>query len=56
MKTVDIPKQVLEIVSRLQQTGHEAYVVGGAVRDLLLNLEPKDWDVTTSARPEEVMR
>lgn len=53
---MDIPKQVLEIVSRLQQTGHEAYVVGGAVRDLLLNLEPKDWDVTTSARPEEVMR
>jgi len=38
----------------LQQHGHAAYVVGGAVRDLLLGLEPKDYDVATSARPEQV--
>jgi poly(A) polymerase len=38
----------------LQDAGYEAYVVGGAVRDLLLDLEPKDFDVATSATPEEV--
>src|ERR1700704_1322593 len=38
----------------LQQHGHAAYVVGGAVRDLLLGREPKDFDVATSATPEEV--
>ncbi len=38
----------------LQQHGHAAYVVGGAVRDLMLGLEPKDYDVATSARPEQV--
>ncbi len=38
----------------LQQQGHAAYVVGGAVRDLLLGREPKDFDVATSATPEEV--
>ena len=41
-------------VRRLQEAGFEAYVVGGAVRDLLLNREPKDFDIATSATPEEV--
>lgn len=40
----------------LQQAGHEAYVVGGAVRDLILGVNPKDFDVATSAPPEEVHR
>ncbi len=40
----------------LRQHGHEAYVVGGAVRDLLLGLKPKDFDVATDAKPEEVHR
>jgi poly(A) polymerase len=40
----------------LRQHGHEAYVVGGAARDLLLGLKPKDFDVATDARPEEVRR
>jgi len=38
----------------LRRAGHEAYFVGGCVRDLLLGIEPEDWDVATSARPEEV--
>jgi len=42
------------IVNTLVQHGYEAYVVGGAVRDLLLGVEPKDYDIATSASPEEV--
>ena len=49
-----IPKEVLAILAILQEKGFEAYVVGGCVRDLLLGREPADWDITTSARPEEL--
>ncbi len=51
-----IPASVMEVARRLHGAGHAAYVVGGAVRDLLLGRTPADWDVATSARPEEVMR
>ncbi len=44
----------LEVVHRLHQAGYEAYIVGGCVRDLLLDLKPKDFDVATSATPEEI--
>ena len=44
----------IKVTSGLQQAGYSAFVVGGAVRDLLLGLEPKDFDVVTSATPEEV--
>ena len=44
----------VQVVSRLVQNGYEAYLVGGAVRDLLLGCEPKDYDITTDATPEEV--
>ncbi len=43
-----------KVVKRLQEKGFEAYVVGGAIRDLLLGQDPKDFDVATSASPEEV--
>jgi poly(A) polymerase len=46
----------LEVVRRLQEAGHEALWAGGCVRDELLGLSPKDYDVATSARPEEVRR
>jgi len=46
---------VAEILQRLEQAGFEAWCVGGAVRDLLLGRVPGDWDVTTSALPQEVM-
>ena len=49
-----IPRDVSCIISRLQAKGYEAYAVGGCVRDALLGREPNDWDVTTSARPEEM--
>lgn len=49
------PEPLLKIFRRLQQRGHEAWLVGGAVRDLLLGLEPAEFDIATSARPEEVV-
>ena len=51
---IEMPKDVASIISRLQHAGHEAFVVGGCVRDTLLGREPEDWDITTSAKPEEV--
>jgi len=51
-----IPKQVLEILEKLEKAGFEAYIVGGCVRDLIMGKEPKDWDVTTSAKPEEIQK
>jgi len=42
------------VIHKLRQAGHKAYLVGGGVRDLLLNQTPKDFDVSTSAKPEEV--
>lgn len=47
-------KRALNILYRLHEAGHEAYLVGGCVRDLLLDKHPKDFDVATSATPEEV--
>ncbi len=46
----------LRVISRLQRQGHEAYLVGGCVRDLLVGLKPKDFDVATSAHPRQVRR
>lgn len=51
---IQIPRQVEFIVNRLQKHGYEAFAVGGCVRDALLGREPNDWDITTSARPEQV--
>ena len=48
------PQAVRRIVERLEQAGHEAWCVGGAVRDALLGFAHLDWDIATSARPEEV--
>lgn len=49
-----ISSAALKVVERLQQNGFLAYIVGGAVRDVLLGIEPKDFDVATNATPEEV--
>ncbi len=51
---ITMPPQVERIIGRLRQGGFEAYAVGGCVRDTLLGRQPGDWDITTSARPEEV--
>lgn len=50
-----IPFQVIEILEKIEKKGFEAYVVGGCVRDLLCNVEPKDWDITTNAKPNEII-
>jgi len=54
IKENHISKGALQVVSTLSEAGYEAYVVGGCVRDLLLNLRPKDFDVATNATPEQV--
>lgn len=51
---IKIPKQAAFIINRLEKYGYEAYAVGGCVRDVLLGREPNDWDITTSAKPEQV--
>lgn len=51
-----IPKEVLSILRQLTEAGHEGYVVGGCVRDLLLDKKPNDWDVTTDATPEQIQK
>ena len=51
---ITIPPALSGLLGRLREAGHEAYAVGGCVRDALLGRTPEDWDVTTSARPEEV--
>ena len=49
-----VDRRAADVVQTLKRAGHEAYIVGGAVRDLLLGLRPKDFDVATTATPEEV--
>ncbi|MDP2650918.1 MAG: HD domain-containing protein [bacterium] len=56
MKQFEIPKEVAGVVSALTKAGFQAYIVGGCVRDLLLNRQPKDWDVATDAKPDEIQK
>ena len=51
---LDIPEKVEFIINKLEAAGYEAYAVGGCVRDSVLGRKPNDWDITTSAKPEEV--
>ncbi len=50
-----IPKEVSRITDTLEKAGFEAYLVGGCVRDLLMSREPKDWDITTNAKPDAII-
>jgi poly(A) polymerase len=49
-----VDERAVRVVRSLQEAGHEAYIVGGAVRDLLVGRRPKDFDVATNATPEQV--
>lgn len=49
-----VDHRAVDVVRTLKDAGYEAYIVGGAVRDLLLGLRPKDFDVATNATPEQV--
>jgi tRNA nucleotidyltransferase (CCA-adding enzyme) len=51
---MEIPKFIMTVVKRLHASDHQAYIVGGAVRDHCLHRKVTDWDVATSARPEEI--
>lgn len=51
-----IPQPIIDIIKELEAAGFEAFIVGGCVRDLLMDIEPKDWDVTTNAKPEEITK
>ncbi len=54
LKTLELPAEVRELHGKLIEKGFEAYLVGGCVRDLVLERRPKDWDITTNARPEQI--
>lgn len=54
--TRDLDHDAVKVVRRLQQHGYQAYIVGGAVRDLLLGKHPKDFDVSSSATPTQIRR
>ena len=62
-RVIDLPfsakrldRRAVSVVNQLRQAGHETYLVGGCVRDLLLGLSPKDFDIATSATPQQVRR
>ena len=52
---IKIPKDVQYILDKLSVNNYEAYIVGGCVRDSILNRKPKDWDICTDARPEKIL-
>ncbi len=54
MVKIQLPEAVQFIIQTIEQAGFEAYAVGGCVRDSILGREPDDWDITTSAKPEEI--
>lgn len=54
MFSIKIPNNVNHIMNKLAESGYKVYVVGGCVRDSLLGLEPKDWDLTTAATSEQI--
>lgn len=54
-KRIEIPRDVDIILNKLQAKGYEAYIVGGCVRDSLIGRKPNDYDITTSAKPEEII-
>jgi poly(A) polymerase/tRNA nucleotidyltransferase (CCA-adding enzyme) len=54
VKNSPIPPEIVNVVETLEKVGFQAYLVGGCVRDLFLGRTPKDWDITTNAKPEQI--
>ena len=52
----NLPLKVQYILDTFSKTGYEGYIVGGCVRDLLLGISPKDWDITTNCHPEDIQK
>ena len=55
-KMITIPEKVRFIIQKLEKNGFEAYAVGGCIRDSFLGITPDDWDITTSAKPEDIKK
>src|SRR3989344_6964760 len=51
-----LPEDVKNIINKFQKSGFQIYIVGGAVRDLLMDKKVTDWDFTTDAKPEEILK
>ena len=54
--TIKVPEEVQYIIGTLEENGYEAFIVGGCVRDAVLGKEPEDWDICTSALPEQTIK
>ena len=55
VNSVSVPKEVMMVIAVLENASHEAYLVGGCVRDILMDKIPKDYDITTNATPEQII-
>lgn len=53
---MNVPETLIQLCEKLRNSDHEAYVVGGAIRDMVMNREPHDWDIATDATPEQVKK
>ena len=53
---INVPDNIIKLCNHLEHNGYPTYVVGGCVRDTIMNQKPKDWDITTAATPEEIMK
>ena len=56
MQHFSIPKEITDVVATMHDANFEAYLVGGCIRDLVMQKNPKDWDITTNAKPEELVK
>lgn len=56
MEKISIPKEIKTVAKTLAGAGYRAYLVGGCVRDMLIGVEPKDWDIATDATPEQIQK
>ena len=54
LSAAQLPSSILDVIDALTKAGYEAYIVGGGVRDLMLGLNPKDYDAVTNATPSQV--
>ena len=54
LSTAQLPSYILDVIDALTKAGYEAYIVGGGVRDMMLGLNPKDFDAVTNATPSQV--
>ncbi|PIP91992.1 hypothetical protein COW77_02375, partial [Candidatus Wolfebacteria bacterium CG18_big_fil_WC_8_21_14_2_50_39_7] len=52
----NIPREIENIAEKLQKANFQAFLVGGCVRDLIIEREPKDWDIATNAKPDEIQK